>query len=100
MNRRHVVVWFRDDLRIADNPALHAAAATGRPIVALYILDGQSRELRPLGGAARWWLAGSLRALQWSLERRGISLILRRGRSLECLVDIVREANADKVFWN
>ena len=65
---RPAIVWFRDDLRLADHPALHAAAKTGAPVVCLYVLDEQSAalkppEARPLGGATRWWLAQSLRAL-------------------------------------
>ena len=62
---RPCIVWFRDDLRLADHPALHAASKTGTPVVCLYVLDEKSRvlkppEARPLGGAARWWLAQSL----------------------------------------
>ena len=60
------IVWFRDDLRLSDHPALHAAASSGRPVICLYVLDepGRTSGARPLGGAARWWLAQSLRALQ------------------------------------
>ena len=64
MDQSSVIVWFRDDLRLSDHPALHAAAKTGAPVIALYVLDETSAGLRPLGGAARWWLAQSLRALQ------------------------------------
>lgn len=53
--------WFRDDLRLADNPALCTAAAHGA-VLCLYILD-ESLERRVLGGAARWWLPRSLAAL-------------------------------------
>jgi len=57
-----ILVWFRDDLRVSDHPALAAAATSGRPVVVLYVLDDDSPGLRPLGAASRWWLAGSLRA--------------------------------------
>jgi len=65
---RPIIVWFRDDLRLSDHPALHEAAVSGAPVIGPYVLDEQSRALkppaaRPLGGAARWWLAQSLRAL-------------------------------------
>ncbi|HEY8333030.1 MAG TPA: deoxyribodipyrimidine photo-lyase, partial [Tardiphaga sp.] len=53
------IVWFRDDLRLSDHPALHAASKTGAPVICLYVLDEQSAGIRPLGGAARWWLAQS-----------------------------------------
>lgn len=47
------IVWFRDDLRLHDHPALTAAAKTGAPLVCLYVFDEDSRGLRPMGGAAR-----------------------------------------------
>jgi deoxyribodipyrimidine photo-lyase len=56
MPERPLLIWFRDDLRLADNPALSAAAESGAPIIALFVLDDESIELRPLGGASRWWL--------------------------------------------
>jgi len=49
---RPAIVWFRDDLRLADNPALHAAAHSHRPLVCIYIHDEQTRGLRCAGSAA------------------------------------------------
>ena len=46
------IVWFRDDLRVADHPALHAAAERDAPLVCVYVLDEESAGIRPLGGAA------------------------------------------------
>ncbi|MGO1694221.1 MAG: deoxyribodipyrimidine photo-lyase, partial [Arthrobacter sp.] len=43
------IMWFRDDLRLADNPALLAATHDGG-VVAVYILDEESEGLHPLGG--------------------------------------------------
>ena len=77
------IVWFRDDLRLADNPALRAAVDRGGPVVALYILDEESPGVRPLGGASRWWLHGSLRELANELRARGGRLTLRRGAAEE-----------------
>lgn len=51
------IVWFRDDLRLADNPALHAAAHSRRPLVCIYDHDEKTRGLRSLGAAARWSIA-------------------------------------------
>ena len=98
-----VIVWFRDDLRLSDHPALHAAAATGAPLVALYVLDGESpapKQPRPLGGAARWWLAQSLRALDADLRKRGAQLLLRKGAAVEVIAAIARETSATAVYWN
>ena len=46
------IVWFRQDLRLSDNPALQAAA--GRPLVCLYVLDDETPGDWAMGGASRW----------------------------------------------
>src|ERR1700674_2831420 len=97
------IVWFRDDLRLSDHPALHAASMTGAPVICLYVLDQGSeraRNARPLGGAARWWLAQSLRALHKSLNAVGTSLLLRQGRAAEIIAGLARQTGADTVCWN
>ena len=99
------IVWFRDDLRTSDHPALHAAAATGRPVICLYVFDEASESLRapaarPIGGAARWWLAQSLRNFQQSLDALGSRLVLRQGAAAGIVAELARESQADAVFWN
>jgi len=91
------VVWLRDDLRVADNPALRAAADRGGPVVVLYVLDEVSDGIRPLGGASRWWLHLSLERLRESL---GGALTVRVGAAADVLPAVVAEAGADAVFWN
>jgi deoxyribodipyrimidine photo-lyase len=93
------IVWFRDDLRLSDHPALHAAAGTGAPVICLYVLD-EASGARPLGGAAQWWLARSLRALRDDLRAIGGSLVLRRGPAAKIVADLALEAQAGTVFWN
>ncbi len=99
------IVWFRDDLRLSDHPALHAAAETGLPVICLYIFDEASEAPRaqagrPLGGAARWWLAQSLRALQCRLAALGASLVLRKGPAAGIIAELARATGAGSVFWN
>lgn len=94
------IVWFRDDLRVADHPALAAAADRGTPIVCVYVLDEVSHGIRPLGGAAKWWLHGSLDALAASLEALGGALVLRRGPAARVIRSLVEETGAGAVFWN
>jgi len=97
---RPSIVWLRDDLRVADNPALRAAADRGGPVAVLYLLDDVSPGIRPLGAASRWWLHGSLSALAAELEARGGRLTLRSGPAETVLPALVRELHADAVFWN
>ncbi len=94
------IVWFRQDLRIADNPALAAAVNAERPLVALYILDEETDGTRAHGAASRWWLHHSLESLTADLRDRGVALTLRRGRSADELRDVLDETGAGAVFWN
>lgn len=94
------IVWFRDDLRVGDHPALAAAAERGAPVVCVFVLDEESHGIRPLGGAARWWLHGSLEALRADLGALGAGLVLRRGPAGRVIRDLVDETGADAVFWN
>jgi deoxyribodipyrimidine photo-lyase len=90
--------WFRDDLRLADNPALHAAATDG-PVLCLYILD-EGGNRRPLGDASRWWLSRSLEALAAALREKGAELVLMRGDPAAILPQLVRAARIERVTWN
>lgn len=75
------LVWFRHDLRLADNPAMLAAAAGGRPVLPVFVLDEAAAGPWAPGGAARWWLHHSLGALAGALAARGAPLHLARGRA-------------------
>jgi deoxyribodipyrimidine photo-lyase len=95
------LVWFRQDLRLADNPALAAAAATGEPVIHVYIFaPGEESPWGP-GGASRWWLHGSLSRLHESLRAIGSALCIRASEnSLATLEDLARECGARRVVWN
>jgi len=92
-----VVLWFRQDLRLGDNPALSAAAATGRPILPVYVLDDAGAGDWAMGGASRWWLHHSLSALDRALGGR---LVLRAGRSEDVIPELARAVGASGVFLN
>ena len=94
-----IVLRFRRDLRLADNPAVAAAACAGRPVISLYVLD-ESQGVRPPGGAGRWWLDKSLRALGRSLDAKGSRLMLARGPLAEAVQDLVRRAGAAEVVFS
>ena len=93
-------MWFRGDLRLADNPALRAALERGGPVIPLY-LDGDTAQPGwPPGAATRWWLHHSLASLERALRERGSRLTLRRGAPLATLLELCRECGADAVYWN
>ena len=94
-----LILLFRRDLRLTDNPSVAAAAETGRPVIPLYVLDENPSE-RTLGGASRWWLDKSLRALGASLEARGSRLVLARGPLAEVVSDLVRHARAGELVFS
>ena len=95
------LVWFRNDLRLAVNPALAQAAARGEPVAPVFILDDEDARGWAAGGASRWWLNGSLSALDRDLRSRGApGLILRRGPAEAVLADLAAETNATAVVWN
>jgi deoxyribodipyrimidine photo-lyase len=85
------IFWFRQDLRLHDNPALFAACAEG-DVIPVYILDDAAQ----MGGASLWWLHHSLVRLQEALP----SLILRRGHSASALLSLAAETGATRIHAN
>ncbi len=92
--------WFRNDLRLDDNPALQAAADSGHSLICVYILDDEAPGVWRAGGASRWWLQQSLTALQKDLADRGGRLVLLRGGSAACLDKLVARYRVAEVHWN
>ena len=93
------IVWFRDDLRLSDQPALAAAIECGAPVLCIYVFDEASEGLRPLGGASRWWLHHSLAALADSLARIGGRLDILRGAAGPLVTALAKAAEAHSVLW-
>jgi deoxyribodipyrimidine photo-lyase len=94
------LVWFRCDLRLADNSALTAAVARGRPIVPLFIWSPEEEGLWQPGAASRWWLHRSLFALDEDLRKHRSRLIVNRGSTLEAFERLLKSTAADTVYWN
>ena len=98
MSPRPALLWFRQDLRLGDNPALAAARRTGAPVIPVFIFD--ETLAHPPGAASRWWLHHSLAALSADLEKLGAGLVLRRGPAARVIPALVEETGAAHVFWN
>ena len=94
------IVWFRRDLRLADNPALTAAVARGGPVVPVFIWAPAEEAPWQPGAASRWWLHHSLLALADDLRKLGAPLVVRCGGSQTHLEDVIRSTGATQVFWN
>ena len=90
------VFWFRQDLRISDNPGLFEAAKTGS-VLPIYILDDESSCAFKIGAASRWWLHHSLNKLNQSLDNK---LNLYIGNSKEIILRLIREKKGNAVYWN
>lgn len=95
-----VVVWFRQDLRLADNPSVQAAAASGQPFVGLYVLDDATPGRWRIGGAGRWWLHHSLAALARDITTLGGTLVLRRGPAATVVPAFLAEVGATTIHWS
>ena len=96
---RPVLLWFRRDLRLADNLAFQAAVASKRPIIPVFILENDP-PVRGPGGAGLWWLDKSLKALAAEMETRGSRLMLRRGEAPAVLGALIEQTGAITVLWN
>jgi deoxyribodipyrimidine photo-lyase len=94
-----VIVWFRNDLRLAGNPALDDAVSSGAPVLSLYVLE-EGVPRRPPGAASRWWLDKSLRALAGDVAGLGGRLILRRGDPRRILPELAATTGTRRVVWN
>ena len=92
------VLWFRQDLRLADLPALCAAHRDAQPLAPIYVRDDHAAGQWAPGGASRWWLHHSLRSLQGSIRQGGGALTLRAGDAAETLLAHCRRVGAKRVY--
>jgi deoxyribodipyrimidine photo-lyase len=99
MSKKTSIAWLRNDLRVADNPALSKAAITGENVVALYIHE-EHEALRAPGEAGQWWLHHSLMALGTELAERGVELVIGRGDPHVEVGKAAKTHGAGSVFWN
>lgn len=96
MKQKKYIVWFRADLRLADNPALYHAAKQGS-VIPIYILDQEGAGDFKLGDASRWWLHHSLLSLSDSLHG---ALRVYKGVSISILKKLIKEYDVDGIYWN
>ncbi len=93
-----IIVWFRQDLRLSDNPALyHAAVSDEAPVLPIYILDDEAAGAHAMGAASRWWLHYALESLKTQLEG---NLHIFQGNTEEIIADLLKHTDASALHYN
>lgn len=96
-----VILWFRQDLRLADHAALSTAIEKGAPIIPIFIWSPEEEGEWGPGAATHWWLHHSLTSLDRSLKERGSRLVIRRTTNTVVELDkIMAESGATAVYWS
>ena len=93
-----IIVWFRDDFRLQDNPAFDAAVKTGQVIIPVFILEPKNRW--SYGEASKLWLGATLRQLSSDLEARGSYLVCLKGEPNTLLQFLIEKTNTHSIYWN
>ena len=99
IGQKPCLVWFRKDLRLRDQPALHAALLAKRPVLPVFVWDCEEGGRWAPGAASRWWLYQSLRSLEKDISCLGGSLIFAKGRAADLIPQIALEYGSDKVLY-
>lgn len=100
MANRTAIVWHRQDLRLADNPALRTAIDSFDAVLPVFIWSPATDGAAALGCASRVWLHHSLTEFSDRIRKLGGILLIRAGDPREILLDLARETSAQAVFWN
>ena len=95
---QHIIVWFRQDLRLNDNPALQSALNGKNAVTPVFIDDNDCG--RQPGIMGRWWRDKSLAQLNDALKSRGSRLVFRKGKAQEVLPTLAKQVGATAVYWN
>lgn len=95
----NTLVWFRNDLRLTDHPALHDSVESGAAILPVYIFEPDEEKPWQPGGASRWWLHHALADLDQQFKRLGSQFTVRRGPALQVLQELIKEAHITRVVW-
>ena len=92
------LLWFRNDLRLHDNPALYHACKNHEKVILIYIFEENKKNI--LGTAKSWWLHHSLNALNKNLLKKNAKLIINKGNSLDVILELIQNYNIEAVYWN
>lgn len=96
----NTLLWFRNDLRLGDNPALNFAAQAQRGVIPVFIHSPKEEAAWTPGGASNWWLAQSLRSLETALGKKNSRLTVLKGPTEATLKSLIQEFEVKTVVWN
>lgn len=99
-NTAPVIVWFRQDLRLEDNPAIADALALEVPILPVFCWSPASEGPWPAGAASRWWLHHALTDLDAQLRALGSALHVYTEDPIQCLPRLAESLGAQAVLCN
>lgn len=91
-------IWFRQDLRLIDNPALYFASQENHPLLCLYIFDQNA--LPKMGSAQKWWLYHSLKSLEQALHNKGLQLHYLSGDPSSLMLEVIKRCAVQSLYWN
>ena len=94
------VVWFRKDLRLLDNPSLHAALLAKRKIIPVFVWDPDEAGQWSPGAASRWWLHHAIESLAKQILGHQGELILAKGKAAELIPEIAKSHGAKQVYYS
>ena len=97
-DEKRIIVWFRKDLRLLDNPSIFEAISNGYSIIPIFIWDSDSNQKWALGEASKWWLHNALASLASDIAKLGGNLSFYHGDPSSILSKLVRESSADAVL--
>ena len=97
MKEKLNILWFRQDLRLSDNPALLAASENNSKVLPIYILDDENARNWSMGSASRWWLHKSLESLDASLSG---NLCFFKGKAEHIISELIQDKKVTGVYWN
>ena len=100
MSERVVIHWFRRDLRMRDNLALHAACESDTKVIPLFIIDKEIINSKRVGAPRMKFMLNALTSLDKRLQEYGTNLLVRHGKPEEIIPELVEETGAKALYFN
>lgn len=100
MGNKITLFWFRRDLRLEDNTALHYALKYSSNVLPIFIFDDDILDSLPKDDARVSFIHNTLENINKELTEFGSSLVIKKGSTLEVWKALIQEHNIDRVFFN